>query len=262
MADSASTLKYVDKGEINSFEISEREEYQNNSFVTVGLNKNRDKNTIALLHFDESVTKDECNNNWIQRNSPLLSSVSKFDYNSLYIPGNNNCIYSEDKILNTSTWTIECWAYPLGFPRSWNMPFSGGSNLGNESDRFFISFISSKLGYGQGNGNSPTVAYTFTANTWYHIAFVVNNTALTIYINGSSVVATTFVNPSTPRYVIIGENSQLNYWAFYGYISEFRVSNIARYTTNFVPPTKPYIIYSEDSTPKLSLLQSPMSVVI
>ena len=91
---------------------------------------------------------------------------------------------------------------------------------------------------------------------------MVNNTALTIYINGSSVVATTFVNPSTPRYVIIGENSQLNYWAFYGYISEFRVSNIARYTTNFVPPTKPYIIYSEDSTPKLSLLQSPMSVVI
>lgn len=80
-----------------------------------------------------------------------------------------------------------------------------------------------------------------TLNTQTHIAIVKQGTTYTLYQNGSQVAtnteSTTFPTISQPLF--IGGDSGGAY--FNAYLSEVRFSNVARYTTNFTPPTTSFI---------------------
>ena len=87
-------------------------------------------------------------------------------------------------------------------------------------------------------------AWTPTIDTWYHIAAVrsgtsTNQTAL--YINGVSVATGTAPSSQTQFQACIGGiNWAGSGWALYGYMSNFRYSNNARYSGNFTPSTTPF----------------------
>lgn len=89
---------------------------------------------------------------------------------------------------------------------------------------------------------------TFANNTWYHVAIVRASGVITIYLDGIGQTNTTNTNPSGTLVnmtgsVVIG-NQNVNTPginnSFNGWIDNLRWSDVARYTSNFTPPTKEY----------------------
>jgi len=91
------------------------------------------------------------------------------------------------------------------------------------------------------NNNTGVINTTVSLNTWVHVAVVDDGTDLNLYINGTlqgtwtgSFQATTGIDP-----LLIGAlPGQPEYW--YGYIDEVRISDTARWSANFIPPTEAY----------------------
>lgn len=88
------------------------------------------------------------------------------------------------------------------------------------------------------------IAWTPSAATWYHVAVVRSGNSLMMFVNGTQIGTTlTFARnifpSSTPLTVGAGGGSPS--YPFAGYLDEVRVSKgIARWTSNFTPPTAPY----------------------
>lgn len=85
-----------------------------------------------------------------------------------------------------------------------------------------------------GSAGGPTI------NTWYYIAVVRNGTSIKYFLDGNEELNYT---QSTPKdYSLnytypIGINQGLTQQSLHGYLDEFRISTVARYTSNFTPPT-------------------------
>ena len=99
-------------------------------------------------------------------------------------------------------------------------------------------------------------------NQWYHWALLRNSNACTFYLNGkaqTSNAGTGISTNFTGTEMNIGRNSSVgspadgDYW--YGYQSDFRISTVARYTSNFTPPTSP--LSSDSDTELLTCSAQP-----
>jgi len=86
---------------------------------------------------------------------------------------------------------------------------------------------------------TQTTAHTL--NTWQHFAIVRSGTTVTIYMNGvSNGSATSSLNLSGTGALNVGTRGTDRVSGLNGNIDEFRFSNIARWTSNFTPPSAPY----------------------
>lgn len=105
------------------------------------------------------------------------------------------------------------------------------------------------------NAGAGELIRTFTpvANKWYHVVFQRYSGNLQLYINGqkqgADVADSQDVSGSAQSLKIIENTGGLN--TATGSIKNYRVSNVARYTANFIPPTS---LFSADSNTKLLLL--------
>ena len=84
----------------------------------------------------------------------------------------------------------------------------------------------------------------FSDTTWTHFAFVRNGSTLTIYRNGTSVGSGTFSTNYTtgqPLRFFDWDSGGGNSLSSGSYLDEVRISNIARYTANFIAPTEPFV---------------------
>jgi hypothetical protein len=83
---------------------------------------------------------------------------------------------------------------------------------------------------------------TLNDNTWYHIAIVRSNNYIDIYCNWVSYLHTPFSS------VLYDNGEPVRVWWYWAsweyynwYLDELRISKwVARWTTNFTPPTLPY----------------------
>lgn len=86
------------------------------------------------------------------------------------------------------------------------------------------------------------------ANTWYHIAGVINGTTMSLYINGSSVGTPVTIGTLSDFSSVtgIGRIVGLTSYDFSGYACAIRISKgIARYTSNFATPTSRFMADSQ-----------------
>ena len=180
-------------------------------------------------------------------NAKISTAQSKFGSASGLFDGSGDLLTIPSlPAFGTGDFTVECWVNPttvatiydgiftLRSSNSWNANTSGTE----------VGFPGIVLSTGVLHYASTNVAYSsnITAGSWQHIAVSRSGSSLKVFINGSQVASVT--NSSNflmdggavpaigifDRYVSTGGRLYFN-----GYIDEYRISNIARYTTTFTP---------------------------
>ena len=241
-----------------------------------------DSDTLLLAHMngsdDGTVFTDSSS---YARTATLIGSpvtktaVKQFGTASGYSTGSGYISFpdSDDWPSGTSAWTVDCWVNPSDKVNKYLSPYTQRQDANNifqlrwrnDTQKWEISAT---------NGGAQVV-YITTTNTWnptngvwYHIAFVrVNSdnaaTAWRIYINGVAQALTLSGGAwngsipnysSAPVYIMswVGAVSVIT-----NYTDEVRVSNIARWTSDFSAtlPTAEYGVLS-DGSPYLKFKKS------
>ena len=214
-------------------------------------------NTKLLLNMADGQAIDSAaqNNLTLYGNAKLSTTQSEFGDTSLALDGNGDYAALTDTTVGNfgaGNFTIECWFRSDQFDSLRTLASKYTTEDGKRSWRLVFQ-SSAKLqlditadGGGSNIQNLETAA-TFNANTWYHLAVVRNGATISIYINGTADNNTlnygTAIAFASPTDVLIGSqghDSGSPRYYFDGYIDEFRISNLARYTNNFTAPTEPF----------------------
>lgn len=215
----------------------------------------RDRNTIALLHFDgvnASTTMTDSSwkvNNWTAVGTAALSTTrSKFGTASLTSGGTNSYLYpnsSTDFNFGTGDFTIEFWVWATG---NTNFFFDTTPSGAGYQQFIFIENTGDLMYYSSGAVRIQ-VPWTYGySNVWRHIAVSRASGTTKMFVDGSQVGATytgdtTNWSMGSQRPIIAGFGTSTGNGGYFlrGHIDEFRASNIARYTTNFTPSTVAFV---------------------
>jgi hypothetical protein len=132
-------------------------------------------------------------------------------------------------------YTAEMWIYPTTVGGTYYLFTLGTETTARMNFHLVNGVVTTNL-YG---GSSTTHGGSISINTWTHIAFVRSSGTLTAYVNGVP-LATTFSSSATHGNgtLKVGSDSS-GTSTFSGYMSNFRISKGARYTSNF-SSTLPY----------------------
>ena len=225
--------------------------------IDVGGNESNDPNCITLLHFDNNTTNSSSiPQTWTKGQYVLYSSsIKKFGTHAMYDqygvdPFERDPNPFGDFVNNSGVfyqylsgdWTAECWFMtPNGTDGYMSFPFAlhRSSNLYSYFD-IGISDTTIRLSNStSGTSNTFDQGYSVSTSidTWHHLAVVKKDNLINVYIDGVAKVTNVpwaYVPNSGWTNSAIGSYN-------YGYIDEFRFSNIARWTTNFTPPTEAYV---------------------
>lgn len=187
-------------------------------------------------------------------NVEISTAQSKFGSASAYFDGVDDVLKigsTGEFDFGADPFTIEGWVRLDGTNPDFDHFFGIWSNT-NSLRTIFV---------GLDSGNKPVIYYVsnggtlysdiqgataLSTNTWYHIAAVGDGTNLTLYVNGiavDSAAQPTLQYASTNALGLGGDYNGGNTITneFQGWIDEFRVSNVARYTGNFTPATSPFV---------------------
>jgi len=167
---------------------------------------------------------------------------------SNYFDGNGDNLTVTAPAL-TGIWTVEFWVYQTAAGGVEGAGYVYNGNTGSNANRVMISRGPSGEIYFYSESTSPTNYAVSSANgvialnTWYHIAVVSNNSTIKIYVNGVEVASGSITNtPASGTTLNIGfirSAGALQY--FTGYISNFRYTRAAVYTSAFTPSTTPLL---------------------
>lgn len=197
-----------------------------------------DINTVALLHFDESTTKDGCGNTWTLSGTPTIdSNQSKFGGKSLYLNGSSYLTTPSVCNFGTGDFTVDFWAYTPAYNAS--IPYAV---ITNSNGGLGISLYSNNLNLARAtiaNDISTTTISTISSQ-WNHYAVTRKNGVAYLFVNGALMKSGEWTVNCVSTNTYIGVDGDAANAKFTGYIDEFRVSDTARWTADFTPPTLPY----------------------
>lgn len=181
----------------------------------------------------------------------LDGDIRKFGFTSLLCDG--AVTFSAQPLVDagmaTGDWTVEFWYRPDGTAsvndrlfQTRNGDFVSGIYIAHEQ------FNANQIGFGYDtNGSTPwdylSGGTAVTANTWYHIALVRNGSDFRLYLDGTSVANTTYAGSiylSGSDTCVIGAQTVGSTRANSGWIENFRITSVARYTSAFTPPERAY----------------------
>ena len=205
------------------------------------------ENTLLLLHgedfFDSSLYKVPITNNDVA----ISKEQSKFGRQSLYFNGNAILKIPQTAIpLKQNNFTIDWWEYccQSSCGTRISTAFTPGQSYGGLLIGYQGGTVYASTEINNGwNLISSVSMLSVTVNQWVHWALVRNGSKFLSFKNGQK-FAETNLNGSIAYNelydIAIGGYREQDPSYFYGYIDELRISNIARWTTNFTPPTEPY----------------------
>ena len=200
-----------------------------------------DEHTLLLLHGEEIKDSSPFNvpitNNGIQ----VRTAQSKFGGKSLYFNGNSRILFPQNAVsFKDNNFTIDWWencesGSLARFCTSWDN--WGGLLIGFQGTYVYCGSAANSWDIVTG-----TQMIDNSYNQWVHWAIVRYGNILTSYKNGKK-FAQVSVNGAvwdSGGRAVIGDYASQGPNSFKGYIDEFRVSDTARWTTDFTPPTEPY----------------------
>jgi hypothetical protein len=244
------------------------DEYEDESGIDLGNSVNQNYNNISdfytnvdfytklLLHLDNNVTDSEIIPKTVTNNGVTFSSSEKkFGTYSALFNGSATLTVpdSDDFAFDSGDFTIETWVRlnsigpGIGIcdqmqdgENFWSLAL----NLAGMTDIWFSTQVSGAVTV------EIKASYTWLVDTWYHIALVRSGTGtncFNFYVNGVA-LSTTLNNGSWAGSVHSGSgNLKIGQYigtGYYlnGYLDEFRISNNARWTSDFTPSSSEYSI--------------------
>ena len=233
--------------------------------------------TVGEVHFPKNIlhlpfdgsngatsTSDVSNqNNAVTVNGAQISTAqSKFGGSSMLFDGSNDYLSvggSEwNSNLNSGDFTVEFWIRfnTVGTPyiiqnyngsNGWGVAMWSGGGGTNYFDGFWYSGGWKYIQYGVGGSSQYTTA---SADTWYHVAFVRDGNDWSLYLNGTLEGTRTGlsgnITSSSLGSLEIGRKYNDAYYVD-GYIDDLRITKgLARYTSNFTPPTTAHLTSAGD----------------
>jgi hypothetical protein len=176
-------------------------------------------------------------------NAQISTAQSKFGGSSIAFDGNGDYLTipaSADFSFGTENFTVEFWYYHLGGTDKGLFANNSGSGVG-------VNFLVGALGSfriynGTSGGNVADFSASPALNTWQHVAVVRQSGTVTLYVNGAASGTANWAGVNAGNVATFSVGAAYGNARFAnGYIDEFRVTkNIARYTSNFTPPTAPF----------------------
>ena len=218
--------------------------YPTFSTVPVGV---VDVNTVLLLNGDSLADSSMYNNAIVNNNVTISSTYTKFGSGSLAFDGSTSYLRIKSNLFNfgDGNFTFDWWEYCTGNSAT-RFALSiagecGGICAGGGYDANCL-YMSSVGNVGASWDLCNEVAFNKTTAQWVHWAVVRSGNTVYTFRNGTLFWSKTvnggiFWNDTG---LVIGSFLYDTNHYFQGYIDEFRVSNIARWTSNFIPPSAPY----------------------
>jgi hypothetical protein len=183
-------------------------------------------------------------------NSNTSTAQSKFGGSSLSISGTDNSYIavSSDGMNADGDFTFECWIYDTS-TTDYPCLFSNLQSSSNALHTYVGGGSGNKVFRFWSQSSGTNFSTTLPTNQWYHLALVRNGSTIKLYIDGTA-DSTTVSNSST---LLFGGGStlQLGYnsssYRFNGYLDDVRFTKgLARYTSNFTPPTSAHLTQAGD----------------
>ena len=180
-------------------------------------------------------------------NAQISTAQVKFGTGSFTSNGNVgwlNVTPASNLAFGTGNFTVEFWHYPTALtgyqayfgqrPYSTNgaYPVLVMNNNGSGTLQYYMG------------GFKITTTTALTVNAWNSVALVRNGTTTAIYINGTNAGqwAADSTNYLASTCIFFGDDYfGGNGLPIKGYADEIRISNVARYTGNYVPATEPFV---------------------
>ena len=201
-------------------------------------------NTQLLLNMQNGQAIDSAaqNNLLLIGGAKISTTKAKFGDTSMYFDGSGDYAVVENFTQLTGELTIEFWVNPSALSPK-NGMFQQGFADGGLAIRAETSGSLSVMRSGVDSYFSTST--TISANAWTHIALVYYSGVLKCYINGTadSQTSTTSANWTTSgNEFILGTrwNGGAISNPMTGYLDDFRISHMARYTSNFTAPSAPF----------------------
>lgn len=203
-----------------------------------------DANTLLLLHFDGNIKDSSPYNRQPKAVNAISYGQGKFD-SAVCIGPDLSSYISYDRnwfidLFNTGEYTIDFWYKFQPELGHWGS-FCGIDN--GTVDGFVCNAqYGNVVQYGRYNNQIIHYSDSTLADTkWHHIAFVSHLGTVTLYIDGVFKQSASIKSVSFPSMdFTIGGRTTGTSVPNGNYLDEFRISDVARWTSNFTPPTKPY----------------------
>lgn len=196
---------------------------------------------------------DETGNTWTKVGTPLIDSANKkLGEESLRLTSSSFLKRDTSVTMPTNDFTFDWWEY-----RTSVTDYDIVSTLGKQStasgNGILVGYVEAgkNVVYAGNDGSSWNILSSFNLGTidlnqWNHFAFVRQGNTFYGFKNGvlTSTATSSLALNALFNMLTIGCSYTLTGNFFNGYIDEFRVSNMARWTNNFTPSTSAYTIDS------------------
>lgn len=214
-----------------------------------------DTTTVLLLNLNGSdgaqTTTDSSSYNktvTVSGNAQLDTAQKKYGVSSCLFDGTSDYLSladSTDWDYGSGNFTIDFWYRPAALTSPVRHTFYW--QYQNESNYTIIYMDDTKLyftSYASGAAVADyNFAYSFSVDTWYHIAVVRSSTNFYIFVNGTSKTLTvtqaigSATLPTLSAALEIGGTSNLGTYCVNGWLDDYRiVKGSALWTANFTPP--------------------------
>lgn len=243
----SATVTYFFTGNLDEFRMSVGTARWTSNFTPPTSPYTSDVNTSLLLHMDgtsgsTTFTDSSGSPKTVTANgNAVISSFSKFGSDGLCFDGSGDDVRTSTSadfnMQSAGDWTIDFWVNPRETDAQAGMlHINQGGNQG-----IFLQRYTSALRVDNGVSASITGVGSIPRNQWSHIAVARSGSTIYAFINGSllqTASAQDYGNANSR--VQIGSYSTGSIY-FTGCFDEIRVSKgIARWTSNFTPPTEAY----------------------
>ena len=195
-----------------------------------------DSNTLLLINngIDDFYTSEGIT---VTNNNGITTTAGNFD-TGLSLNGTSYATF-ENLNISSNSITIDFWVKLnntlTGFPTVFSFNDANSARSGT-----FCHISSDKIYFGPNEENEFYVNVTTNINTWYHMAFIINNNIGCIYRNGVLLGQKQFNSSIISNKLTLGcllDSGNYGHH-FKGDIDCFRVSKGARWTSSFEVPTK------------------------